>query len=328
MFNQIKYYSLFVFCILSMHCTAFDRVIIWGHKPHTHTHSYIHDGFYRGFKYLGYPTYWVSHLDDLKGIKLSNSLFLTEGQVCSNMPLRKDCDYILHNVDNAVVEGKIDEKRTLIIQVFTTDVLQREVKELAPYHFFSLKERLLYLPWATDLLPHEINRNKEKLKKVRKNQSIVWVGTIWKGPFSNYDEIYQFVREVKRLKPSVYFDKDRRGISRFMNSSLVMKSLFAPAIVGTWQKEKGYIPCRIFKNISYGAMPITNSYHVWKLFEEKILYHADTKELARQAVNALRTHTIEKQYAMMDFVRDHHTYLNRIQVILDCLKEVKQSDYQ
>ena len=32
------------------------RVIIWGYKPHTHTHSYIHWSFFDGFKSLGYAS--------------------------------------------------------------------------------------------------------------------------------------------------------------------------------------------------------------------------------------------------------------------------------
>jgi Lrp/AsnC family transcriptional regulator for asnA, asnC and gidA len=30
------------------------KVVIWGHKLHSHTHSYIHNGFYIAFKHLGY----------------------------------------------------------------------------------------------------------------------------------------------------------------------------------------------------------------------------------------------------------------------------------
>mgnify|MGYP006419383869 CR=1 FL=1 len=37
---------------------SINKVIIWGHKLHSHTHSYIHDSFYKAFKFLGYNTYW------------------------------------------------------------------------------------------------------------------------------------------------------------------------------------------------------------------------------------------------------------------------------
>ena len=35
----------------------FDKIIIWGHKLHTHTHSYIHYGFYKAFK----RDWWVNN---------------------------------------------------------------------------------------------------------------------------------------------------------------------------------------------------------------------------------------------------------------------------
>ena len=37
-----------------------NKVIIWGHELHNHTHSYIHNAFYRTFKYLGYNVYWFN----------------------------------------------------------------------------------------------------------------------------------------------------------------------------------------------------------------------------------------------------------------------------
>ena len=32
---------------------SIKQVVIWGHKLHTHTHSYIHYGFYKAFNKLG-----------------------------------------------------------------------------------------------------------------------------------------------------------------------------------------------------------------------------------------------------------------------------------
>jgi hypothetical protein len=30
------------------------QIVIWGHKLHTHTHSYIHNAFFRAFQKMGY----------------------------------------------------------------------------------------------------------------------------------------------------------------------------------------------------------------------------------------------------------------------------------
>ena len=69
----------------------FERVIIWGHKLHTHTHSYIHYGFQRGFKHLNYDVYWFDNNDttndDFKNFNFDNCLFITEGQVDELIPI-------------------------------------------------------------------------------------------------------------------------------------------------------------------------------------------------------------------------------------------------
>ena len=51
-----------------------DKVIIWGHFLHSHTHSYIHNGFYEAFKYMGYNTYWFDDNSNIEGFDFSNYL--------------------------------------------------------------------------------------------------------------------------------------------------------------------------------------------------------------------------------------------------------------
>ena len=43
-----------------------NKVIIWGHKLNTHSHSYIQLGFYRAFAYLGYDVMWLDDSDDVE----------------------------------------------------------------------------------------------------------------------------------------------------------------------------------------------------------------------------------------------------------------------
>ena len=76
------------------------KVVLWGHNIHngsTHTHSWIHYAFVKAFKYLGIDTYWHDDTTDQTSFDYSNCFFITEGQVCDNIPLREDCLYVLHN---------------------------------------------------------------------------------------------------------------------------------------------------------------------------------------------------------------------------------------
>ena len=75
-----------------------NKVVIWGHKPHTHTHSYIHWAFFRAFKSIGYDTYWFDAKDDVSSFDFSKTLFLTEWQSDSGIPIRNDSFYLVHNM--------------------------------------------------------------------------------------------------------------------------------------------------------------------------------------------------------------------------------------
>ena len=80
-----------------MFTDTINQIIIWGHKLHSHTHSYIHYGFHKAFLYLGYKCLWLDNDDDIDNINFNNSLFITEGQVDENIPLLDNCFYVLHN---------------------------------------------------------------------------------------------------------------------------------------------------------------------------------------------------------------------------------------
>ena len=62
------------------------KIVIWGHKLHSHTHSYIHYGYWRAADYLGHEVYWYDDNDNVYDIDFSNSIFITEHQVCKNIP--------------------------------------------------------------------------------------------------------------------------------------------------------------------------------------------------------------------------------------------------
>ena len=67
------------------------KIIVWGHPLHSHTHSYINYAFYRTFKSICYETHWIDSIADIGALDLSDSIFIVEGQVDGNIPLRNDC---------------------------------------------------------------------------------------------------------------------------------------------------------------------------------------------------------------------------------------------
>ena len=52
------------------------HIIIWGHKLHSHTHSYIHNAFFIAFAKLGYETHWFDDNDDISNFYFIHSKYL------------------------------------------------------------------------------------------------------------------------------------------------------------------------------------------------------------------------------------------------------------
>lgn len=320
----MKFHLFFLFigwCLITP-CTAFEKVVIWGHKLHTHTHSYIHYAFYKTFRHLGYETYWFD--DQQNGstdFDFSNTLFITEGQVDQNIPIREDCFYILHNCDSQKYLHLSKKNRIAFIQTYKNTSRQHCPKaiEVEPCILYDIENRTLYMPWATDLLPEEIDAVKEKARQgFTRKPFVFWVGSIGSGLYGNIDQISLFNKACTENGVNfVHIDPWSRPVSAFENKRLIQESFISPTIVGKWQKENGYIPCRIFKNISYGQFGVTNSKDVFDLFKGMIVYHSDEYQLYFDAVKKIQEATFDELERQMDFVKDHHTYINRIHTILD-----------
>ena len=305
------------------------QVVLWGHKLHTHTHSYIHNAFYIAFKHLGYKTLWLDNTDDFKTkdfsqplflnenneittIDFANTLFITEGQVDQNIPILSTAYYVLHNC-NMDKYNILPKENYMILQVYTNDVINKHhATEIDKSTLTYFKDKTLYIPWATDLLPEEINRNIEKTKsgEFKIENMVSFVGSMTRP----WLHVKQFC-ETKNIRFECY-GGNSRNLSVEDNISLIQKSILAPAFQDDWQSTNGYIPCRIFKNISYGKMGITNNPTVYELYNREILFD-------NNIFNALQKGLIFENFPeekkreiiikLMEITRDKHTYLNRIE---------------
>jgi len=284
------------------------KVVIWGHKLHSHTHSYVHNGFYRAFKHMGYDAYWFDNSDDISEFDFTGSLFITEGQVDEKIPLRDDCFYVTHNCYSD--KYKSFKGGVMPLQVYTDDVLGYGIPKVEEGVYY---DGTLYMSWATDLLPNEII-----LEHPRDTPDTCWfIGSMGEGEFGNINELTPFKQACE--DNGIKFCH-ASNISMEENRDKIRDSYLAPAIVGRWQKEKGYIPCRIFKNISYGQIGLTNSAATKRLLGDHVIYSADEYDLFRLGEERLNSRNyIERLEEDMAFIRDNHTYINRINTILKFL---------
>jgi hypothetical protein len=293
------------------------KIVLFGHKlvPPIHTHSWIHAAFYKTFQHLGYETLWLDNNDDLSKIDFNHSFFITEGQVDANIPLRDDCFYLIHNCDGKY-KDLFTKNRCMNLQVYTDDVLKYNVPKLSKCIHADYTGKCLYMPWATDLLPHEIDANKPNIPFNKNSNIISWVGSVGGGEFGNINEIDAF--KLACQENGIHFEHSSNNSKSFQdNVQLIKNSYLAPTLVGTWQQKQGYIPCRIFKNISYGQMGLTNSPRVFDLFDEKIIYNHNSHDLFNDAKKYIENMKVEELHTLMDFVKENHTYVNRINTIFD-----------
>lgn len=288
-------------------------IYILGHKSH-HTHGYIHSSYYKAFKSLGYNTVWENDISrfDIK----SGDVIFTEGQVDSNIPLRNDLFYILHHCDLR----KYIEHGCKYVQLgnylgfcnigknhyYPGDPMTR----VTDYIFHDVKNKLIYQPWATDLTPDEIDLN-TGIEKNQDTDEVAYVGSIY---FDNNPQINDVAR-------SIFSDGKRfvnyTNVTDDQNKDIIRKTYLTFDTRGLWHMECGYIPCRSFKNISYGRMCGTNSEAVYNFFNKKIPFAHSTELYA-----ATKIFDNSPIHELKDYVKEHHTFLNRVKSLFNFIDEV------
>ena len=174
------------------------KIIIWGYPLHTHTHSYIHYGYYKAFKSLGYDVYWLDP-DTSHNVDFNDSLVITEQFATRNMSLSKSSTYFIHylgNKDNRH-ESYLENVGRLIDVRYNADSwvdknydyhLKREILEkIGKGTYFEKGNQgydIIYTTWATDLLPEEIDLENRFIKR---ENVINYIGTIGGGKGGIFD---------------------------------------------------------------------------------------------------------------------------------------------
>ena len=308
------------------------QVVIYGHKLHSHTHSYIHNGFYIACKHLGFKTYHFDDSDDLSGHDFSHTLFITEHQVNKKIPLRNDCLYLTHYIDEGDYAG-VPKENIIILKVSLRDFdyfdkdknfNYIELPYGVKHEYYAIDDagyKCLYMYWATDLLPEEIDENMKQLDTIIPENKVYFIGSsscIW-------DEFHRVCNQysIPFIRSGATFNvHSSNNISIADNMKLIQKSIVAPALQDNVQIQYKYIPCRIFKNISYGKMGLTNNKVVDDLFDNKLMYHDNVSELVHAGLEFEKKQDKHKRILeLMQIVKEKHTYLNRVHTIMKYINQ-------
>lgn len=319
-----------------------NKIIIWGHKLHNHTHSYIHNAFYLAFKHLNFKTYWFDKEGNnnypkkkYKKIDFNNALYIVHGLESKNLPLNNTSFYICHNVKWKKVDGflipightmknlnkGIPSKNMLILKCLKIHSGDKFLPyKNTKYYFYTPDYKCIVMPWATDLLPEEIDENIKNLKNIKIKNRSNFIG-MKIGHWDKYSKICEkYNIKFKQYGGTFNINSDKNKSVKD-NIKLIQKSIIAPALQSDWQIRNKYIPCRIFKNISYGKMGMTNSRAVYHFFEKKILYSKIIDKLVKKGLEFnKRNDKFDKIKELMEYVKNNHTYINRINFILEIIK--------
>jgi len=303
------------------------KVVIWGHKIGTHTHSYVHFGYWRAAEYLGYEVEWYDDDDDVSNVDFSESIFITEHNVCKNMPILEDCAYFNHNADLPFGLSDRDTSYRLTHARYFNFVYfadrwnpadniiwpsDDDLQKISLHHYYHPKTKTITTMWATDLLPDEIDQVEPELFDETKD-SIYFVGT------PNGQNIIQFKNICEQN--GKYFRNPGGWSGIYSNSApdinqniqMVRDSYISVDIRDSPHLIQGrYYPCRLFKNISYGKWTGSNHPEIADVFGEHFTVDSNLENLYEKLVEDSRNCTEDKMRSAMSFIRDGHTYVSRL----------------
>lgn len=288
-----------------------NKVIIWAHKLHTSTHSYVQNGYYRAFKELGWETYWVD-TTDVDSVDVSNSLIFVEDSVKRGLPIRKDCKYITHHFP----EGELVEKGIPYENILKLgNYLPREEvhEKISDLTYWDSQTRTLYQPWGTDLLPSEIDVDdyvvfNPRAKKLHYVAMLYEQGPWWAQEFAN----------IISKNHGVEFMVYTQNASDEENRNLIRESFLCPDFRSDFHLQHGYVPCRMWKNISYGRITGTNSPLVKRALGDYVVFGGTPQTLYQNLLEAEINQSVNMKEAM-SYVKENHTFINRVNNFLKFL---------
>jgi hypothetical protein len=171
----------------------------------------------------------------------------------------------------------------------------------------------VWQPWGTDLMPDEIDPDNNMFRRQR-SKDVWFIGTYGDGNFGNKPQLDAFSNACRNRGMNFHI---AGGMSTADARAKTENSYLAPSLQGQWQVTNCYIPCRIFKNVSYGQLGITNNPRVHELMEGMTVYDQDMALLLTKAIELIDSERGEDVVRKsMKLVRDKHTYVSRIKKLL------------
>ena len=268
-----------------------------------------------GLSSLGKETYWFHNEDYNKNFNYDNCLFITEGYGDNNIPLNPTSVYF---VNFCINPQKYLEKKCRVIDI------RFNVEEMHDCNYdFKIKKDAVNLSEETR---YEKLSNNSGLHSSKRDNKI----TEMKYEAINFSK---FKLECRRRKIKFrHINPWEKPVSFEDNIKLTRQSILSPDFrpTGTQQDideygikngknhlEIGYLPCRVLKTISYGRLGITDSKKIKEILGEHVEYDSDMRSLLNKCL--IEKDNIERIKKAMIYVKEHHTYIQRVRDLMRCL---------
>jgi hypothetical protein len=290
------------------------KIVIWGLPNTRHSHRYIHKGFYETFRQLGMDVQWVMDSKNSESAITKGSLVIAVGFASKFLPIRENAHYVLHNFD---INSSSKFKKHIKLQVSASGSTGSNIDDSIAK--WDEKSRTLYQPWG---LPEPAKDWLAPTKALGKKE--YWIGAVWNNQLQqgNTKEIHKYQEALK--KEGLKFRKvggtrgfSRNGINSKKAFRLVNKSPIGATVLGNWQKTHGYIPCRAFKNVAAGGLPISNA-DLRSVFGDSYLFADSVEEIVAVSNEIDYKNKLELNTATKDKLQ-LYTYERAIQRMIDVL---------
>ena len=315
------------------------NVIIWGLKPYTHTHSWIHWGFAKAFEYLGFNVLWIDKNDTVDPSVFKDALVISEANNDEGILIDGSATYIVHRYKK---DTYIGAKKVVNLEFYSKPVEDSEIKIYPPHYqnmacvlkryqeiaqtvWFgneilesnNMHAPTLFMSWGTDLLPNDIELIDPGLIRASRRPDVTFVGSVWGVNMNEMQDLVTKLAE-RKINFNVLGLHNGAPINNEMAKHITRLSLFSPAIVGKDHIDMGYVPCRIYKNLSYSRMPATNLPHASEILPG-IVMETDLDRLIDQAIEFENNPDVNLMNGLVNHVRINHTFLNRAKNILEVI---------
>lgn len=337
--------------IIFLKSKKINILVVHGLRSSTHSHYFIHEAIYKTFLYIKsqcdfqLKVIWCD--DNKKSSELYNEnnkylIFSSPHYNTDNhLIILENAYYILHYRTHSYINKepiyKYNDlfKKKKAIKYIEFRGHPRELSKNKSnitfinklfWYYKDLNHREfptseLNIPWATDLLPKEIDKNIESLYNNKDyNKTSYFCGSIWK---TNQKEVNEWKLLCIKNRINCLFDREQ---NKDQHQNKIRYSYMAPAFQGETQRysdKNFYIPCRIFKNISYGALAITNNEGVYNMLKDySTIYDNNLEKLFNKVLEYRAWEEenkdlhIQKMVDIMNHVKENHTFINRINMLI------------